>query len=137
PSRCLGRQRAGAASPRFRPEPRRIDGGKEFVTMTSSAGLAVRCSGLVACALVISGCKRQAPPSPLVRPVLTTVIRYGTTGEPVSLSGLVQAQNQTSLAFRIGGLQIHRLLLVYHTVSSDHLIACIRSQDATNTFRSS
>jgi len=104
--------------------------------MTSSAGLAVRCSGLVACALVISGCKRQAPPSPLVRPVLTTVIRYGTTGEPVSLSGLVQAQNQTSLAFRIGGRLIDRRVSVGDTVSPGQLVARIESQDAKNTLSS-
>ena len=104
--------------------------------MTSSAGLAVRCSGLVACALVISGCKRQAPPSPLVRPVLTTVIRYGTTGEPVSLSGQVQAQKQTSLAFRIGGRLIDRRVSVGDTVSPGQLVARIESQDAKNTLSS-
>src|SRR3989442_15725026 len=65
--------------------------------------LAVQSSVLVAWALVISGCSRHAPEPPLVRPVRTTVIRYGSTGEPVSLSGQGQAQNQTSLAFRIGG----------------------------------
>src|SRR2546425_4356602 len=70
--------------------------------------LAVQSSVLVAWALVISGCSRHAPEPPLVRPVRTTVIRYGSTGEPVSLSGQVQAQNQTSLAFRIGGRPLPR-----------------------------
>jgi len=104
--------------------------------MTSPARLAVRCSGLVAYALVISGCKRQAPAPPLIRPVQTTVIRYGTTGEPVSLSGLVQAQNQTSLAFRIGGHPAIRRVSVGDTVSPGQLVARIESQDAKNTLSS-
>src|SRR5260370_6375854 len=96
---------------------RRINEGKEYAAMITEVShmedlfvdpaahmkLAVQSSVLVACALVISGCSRHAPAPPLVRPVQTTVIRYGTAGEPGLLSGLVQAQNPTNLALRIGG----------------------------------
>ena len=65
----------------------------------------------VACALAASGCG-QAPQVASVRPVQTQVIRYAAAGEPVSLSGQVQAQNQTNLAFRIGGRLIERRVSV-------------------------
>src|SRR5467141_573132 len=98
--------------------------------------LAVQSSVLVAWALVISGCSRHAPEPPLVRPVRTTVIRYGPTGELVSLSGQVQAQNQTSLAFRIGGRLIDRRVSVGDSVSPGQLVARIESQDAKNVLSS-
>jgi len=60
------------------------------------------------------------------------VIRYGTTGEPVSLSGQIQAQNQTNLAFRIGGRLVERRVSVGDLVSVGQLVARIESQDAKN-----
>ena len=104
--------------------------------MISPARLAVQSSGLVACALVLSGCRRHAPAPPLVRPVQTIVIRYGSKGEPVALSGQVQAQNQTSLAFRVGGRLIDRRVSVGDTVSPGQLVARIESQDAKNALSS-
>jgi len=64
--------------------------------------------------------------------VQTTVIRYGTAGEPVSLSGQIQSQNQTSLAFRIGGRLIDRRVSVGDIVSPGQLVARIEAQDAKN-----
>src|SRR5260370_26283118 len=94
---------------------RRINEGKEYAAMITEVShmedlfvdpaahmkLAVQSSVLVACALVISGRSRHPPAPPLVRPVQTTMIRYGTAGGPGSLSGLVQAQKQTNHAFHI------------------------------------
>jgi RND family efflux transporter MFP subunit len=97
--------------------------------MTSTAQLA-------ASLLVISGCSRNEPAPPLIRPVQTTVIRYGTTGEPISLSGQVQAQNQTNLAFRIGGRLIDRRVSVGDTVLPGQLVARIEPQDAKNALSS-
>ncbi|MGH8139632.1 MAG: efflux RND transporter periplasmic adaptor subunit [Steroidobacteraceae bacterium] len=92
---------------------------------------------LVACALSASGCGRHAPPtSPVARPVQTVVIRYGAAGEPVSLSGQIQAQNQNNLAFRIGGRLIDRAVSVGNAVSVGQLVARIESQDAKNAARS-
>src|SRR4051794_18600288 len=98
--------------------------------------LAVQSSVLVACALVSAACSRHPPAPPLVRPVQTIVIRYGSAGEPVSLSGQVQAQNQTNLAFRIGGRLIDRRVSVGDTVSSGQLVARIEAQDAKNVLSS-
>jgi RND family efflux transporter MFP subunit len=72
----------------------------------------------------------------LIRPVLTTVIRYGTSGEPVTLSGQIQAQNQANLAFRIGGRLIERRVSLGDTVAPGQLIARIESQDAKNSLSS-
>ncbi len=86
--------------------------------------------------LVASGCSREPPPAPLIRPVLTTVIRFGATGEPLSLSGQIEAQNQTNLAFRIGGRLVERRVSVGDTVSPGQLVARIESQDAKNALSS-
>ena len=98
------------------------------------AAPAVTCTLL--CALVSSGCARHETPGPLIRPVVTTTIHYGTTGEPVSLSGQIEARNQTNLAFRIGGRLIERRVSVSDTVSPGQLVARIEAQDAKNALSS-
>ncbi len=72
----------------------------------------------------------------MLRPVQTTVVRYGATGEPVSLTGQIQAQNQANLAFRIGGRLIERRVTVGDAVSPGQLVARIESQDAKNALTS-
>jgi RND family efflux transporter MFP subunit len=86
-------------------------------------------------AWVCGGCGSAAPPE-LVRPVRTTVVHYGTTGEPSSLSGQIQAQNQTNLAFRIGGRLIERHVSIGDSVTPGELIARIESQDEKNALSS-
>ncbi len=93
-------------------------------------------AALVCCVLVAIGCSRQEAQPPLVRPVRTTIIHYGTAGEPVSLTGQIQAQNLANLAFRIGGRLIERRVDVGDTVSRGQLIGRIESQDAKNALRS-
>lgn len=99
-------------------------------------GLTARSSVLVGCLLVVSACGRQEALPPVIRPVQTTVIRYGTAGEPVSLTGQIQARNQANLAFRIGGRLIERRVTVGDSVSRGQLVARIESQDARNSLRS-
>jgi membrane fusion protein, multidrug efflux system len=93
-------------------------------------------SVLAACALAGAGCGHKMPPAPVVRPVQTTVIQYGATGEPVSLSGQIQAQNQTDLAFRVGGRLIERRVSTGDTVTKGELVARLESQDARNALSS-
>ncbi len=95
---------------------------------------AAACALLGACAA--SGCVRHEAPAPMIRPALTTVIHYGNSGEPVSLSGQVEAQNQTNLAFRIGGRLVERRVSVGDTVTPGQLIARIEAQDAKNALSS-
>jgi RND family efflux transporter MFP subunit len=68
--------------------------------------------------------------------VQTLVIHYGDSGESITLSGLVQARNQTNLAFRIDGRLIERKVNVGDPVKPGQLIARIESQDARNSLRS-
>src|SRR5215472_14566576 len=84
---------------------------------------------------VCAGCGSSAPPE-LVRPVRTTVVHYGARGEPTSLSGQIQAQHQTNLAFRIGGRLIERHVSVGDNVTPGELIARIESQDEKNALSS-
>jgi RND family efflux transporter MFP subunit len=91
---------------------------------------------LLSCALLATACAQQAEQAPPVRPVLTTVIQYGNTGEPVTLSGQIEAQNQTNLAFRIGGRLIERRVSLGDTVTVGQLIARIEAQDAKNSLSS-
>ena len=98
--------------------------------------MVVRTVFLAVAALLASGCSRQAAQSPPIRPVLTTVIRYGNSGEPVTLSGQVEAQNQTNLAFRIGGRLIERRVSLGDTVAVGQVIARIEAQDARNALSS-
>ncbi|HKT73027.1 MAG TPA: efflux RND transporter periplasmic adaptor subunit [Steroidobacteraceae bacterium] len=81
-------------------------------------------------------CGHHSESPPLVRPVRTTVIAYGAAGEGVSLSGQIQAQNQTNLAFRIPGRLLERRVSVGDPVTRGELIARIESQDARNELRS-
>ncbi len=83
----------------------------------------------------VAGCSRPAAP-PLVRPVQTLVVHYGAAGEPVTLSGQIQAQIQANLAFRIGGRLIERRVNIGDHVTPGQVVARIESQDPQNSLRS-
>jgi RND family efflux transporter MFP subunit len=96
----------------------------------------MRWPGAFVIAGFLAGCGSHSEPAPLVRPVQTMVVHYGATGEPVSLSGQIQAQIQANLAFRIGGRLIERHVSVGDTVSPGQVVARIESQDPLNALRS-
>jgi membrane fusion protein, multidrug efflux system len=85
---------------------------------------------------ILAGCGSHAAPPPLVRPVQTIVVHYGAAGEPVTLSGQIQAQTEANLAFRIGGRLIERRVNVGDTVAPGQVVARIESQDPQNALRS-
>ncbi len=84
----------------------------------------------------LAGCGRHAPPPPLVRPVQSVVVHYGAAGEPVTLSGQIQAQIEANLAFRIGGRLIERRVSIGDRVMPGQMVARIESQDPENSLRS-
>jgi membrane fusion protein, multidrug efflux system len=84
----------------------------------------------------LAGCGKHPAPAPLVRPVQTVLVRYGATGEPVTLSGQIQAQIEANLAFRIGGRLIERRVNIGDTVAPGQVVARIESQDPQNSLRS-
>ena len=85
---------------------------------------------------LLGGCGSHETPAPLVRPVQSAVVHYGAAGEPVSLSGQIQAQIQANLAFRISGRLIERRVNVGDPVTSGQVVARIESQDPQNSLRS-
>jgi len=84
----------------------------------------------------LAACGRHAPPPPLVRPVQTVIVHYGAAGEPVTLSGQVQAQTEANLAFRIGGRLIERRASVGDRIAPGQVVARIEAQDPQNSLRS-
>ena len=86
--------------------------------------------------LSLFGCGKSEPPEPLVRPVQTVVVHRGPAGEPLTLSGQIQAQNQINLAFRIDGRLVERKVSIGDNVKRGQLVARLESQDAKNRLRS-
>lgn len=92
---------------------------------------------LVAAAVSLGGCERKTeakPPQP--RPVRTVTAAKGGTGEVVTLTGQVSAENEVSLSFRIGGRILDRLANVGDRVQPDQLLARLDPQNELNGLRS-
>lgn len=90
-------------------------------------------AGLLAAAL--AGCQEEAPPAPDVRPVRTVTVERRAGGEPVSLTGQIQAQDQVSLAFRLDGRLIERRVNVGDAVTPGQLIGRLDPQIQQNALR--
>src|SRR5262249_41258867 len=90
-----------------------------------------------ALALTLGGCDpgAEANPSP-VRPVRAVTAEKGHVGEQVILTGQINAEKETALAFRIGGRIIERLANVGDRVEPDQVLAKLDPQDELNTLRS-
>jgi RND family efflux transporter MFP subunit len=92
---------------------------------------------LAACPLLLlSACNEPATPVAQVRPVRTVVVERKIVEEPVSLSGQIRAQDEVSLAFRIDGRMIERLVSVGDRVEVNQLVAKLESQTELNALRS-
>lgn len=94
--------------------------------------------GMTAClALLLGACEpaseAEAPP---VRPVRVVTIAKGDSGEVVSLTGDIQAEDEASLAFRVSGRMIERFANVGDTVKAGQVVARLDPQNALNTLRS-
>ena len=55
-------------------------------------------------------CREDDPPPPEVRPVRAIVVKRQSAGEPLSLTGQVQAETEVALAFRIDGRLLKRCM---------------------------
>ena len=73
-------------------------------------------------ALALLGCDKPQPAAE-IRPVRTITAVAGSDGEPVSLTGHIRARTEESLAFRIDGRMIRRLVEVGQVVTPNDLIA--------------
>ena len=99
----------------------------------------VRMAGLSALALIalLIACKPAEEPEPEpIRPVRVTTIETREGGETVTLTGQVEAQNEVSLSFRVGGRMIERSVNVGDRVRAGQVVARLESETARNTLRS-
>jgi multidrug efflux pump subunit AcrA (membrane-fusion protein) len=63
-------------------------------------------------AATVTGCDKPVPPTSQARPVRTVAVERRAEGETVSLTGHVRARDQASVAFRLDGRMIERLVNV-------------------------
>ena len=92
--------------------------------------------GLAAMALSLAACDdapEAAAPEP--RPVRVVTVGANAAGETLTLSGLIEAETEADLAFRIGGRMIERLVSVGDVVAPGQLVARLDSQDEENALR--
>jgi len=72
----------------------------------------------------------------VIRPVRTITAAKSQVGEPVQLTGHVQAEKETALAFRIAGRIIERKVNVGDRVQPDQVLARLDPQNELNALRS-
>lgn len=75
----------------------------------------------------------KAPPP---RPVRTMIVEKSDLGEEIALTGHIQAENEATLAFRIGGRMIERFVGAGDRIEVDQLLAKLDPQDELNALRS-
>jgi len=86
--------------------------------------------------LALAACDEAPPPTPEVRPVRAVTVQGVTVGETVSLTGQVRAKDEASLAFRLDGRMIERLVKVGDTVQAGQAIARLDPENQQNALRS-
>ncbi|MBN9024594.1 efflux RND transporter periplasmic adaptor subunit [Kaistia nematophila] len=92
---------------------------------------------LFVAAPILAACQRESEAeAPEVRPVRTVVAAREKVGETVVLTGQVQAQNEASMAFRIGGRMIERPVNVGDHVEAGQLLARLDPVNELNALRS-
>jgi len=90
-----------------------------------------------ALATLVAACEPETKASaPEPRPVRTVTAAKGEVGETVVLTGQILAENEASLAFRIGGRIIERSGGVGDHVEPDQVLAKLDPQDELNALRS-
>ena len=95
------------------------------------------CCTILAFASLAGGCSREAEPVvPDIRPVRTVTVEKQDLGETVQLTGQVRARDEASLAFRIGGRMIERLVNLGDRIKAGQTIARLEPLDEQNALRS-
>ncbi len=90
-----------------------------------------------ACSLLLAGCgENEQAQAPEPRPVRTTLATPRPAADTVTLTGQVEAQNEATYGFRIGGRIIERLVNVGDRVEAGQVLARLDPQDEQNALRS-
>lgn len=86
--------------------------------------------------LTLAACgEAEQPQQEILRPVRVVTVEELTSGEPVSLSGVVRAEKEVDLAFRIGGRLLERPPNVGDQVQTGQAVARLDPEDETNAFK--
>lgn len=92
---------------------------------------------LIAPAIFVAGCSQDAEERPpQIRPVQVATVERGQREQTTTFTGHVQAQEEASLAFRVSGRMIERLVNIGDKVSAGQIIARLDPQNARNALRS-
>ncbi|MFG1392233.1 efflux RND transporter periplasmic adaptor subunit [Xanthobacter agilis] len=101
------------------------------------AGRLARLAALGLVALGLSACgEDKTEAAPEIRPVRTIVTTNRAAGEAFSLTGHVEAENEASYGFRIGGRVVERLVNVGDQVKPGQVMARLDPQNEQNAVRS-
>ena len=84
----------------------------------------------------LSACEESVPHTPQIRPVRTIVVEKRILGESAALTGHIRARDEVSLAFRIDGKLIERLVNIGDRVTAGQLVARLDPQNEVNALRS-
>lgn len=98
-------------------------------------GLRAACLVLGAMAL-LAACDEAAPPAPPeLRPVRVVTVEPRTGGDVVTLTGTIEAETLASLAFRIDGRMVERLVNIGDRVAPDQVVARLDPTNEENNLR--
>lgn len=91
---------------------------------------------LLATAALLAGCEQQVPATkPEVRPVRALTVEKRAVGEPVILTGRIEAEDEVNLAFRISGRVLKSDLKTGDQVKAGQVVARLESQNELNALR--
>jgi RND family efflux transporter MFP subunit len=102
--------------------------GREVAALAS---LPRRTAAVVALLLAACG-PAEEPPAPEIRPVRAIVVEAMAGGETVTLTGRIEAQEEVSLAFRVGQRMIERKVNVGDRLEAGQLVARLESTTFDN-----
>lgn len=86
--------------------------------------------------LLVAGCREQEQAkAPVPRPVRTVVVKPSDAGETVTLTGQIDAQDSSAMAFRIGGRMVQRFVNVGDVVKAGQELARLDPQNELNALR--
>ena len=106
---------------------------------TCGSVTATRCLALAAAATAafLGACRPETEAStPEPRPVRTVTVVKRASGETVTYTGRIEAENEARLAFRISGRMIERSANVGDRVDAGQVVAKLEPQDELNALRS-
>jgi RND family efflux transporter MFP subunit len=90
----------------------------------------------IAASLLLSGCERESEAAPpQIRPVRTVTVEKREAGQPVSLTGRIEAEDEVALAFRISGRLAENGATLGARVEAGQVIARLEPQNELNALR--